>query len=462
MREKGDSKIHYVLDGDTGELWSHDKRFENGPVQFDYTEGPRYRRSHAPYTILAGGDEVLITELNAAGRYQIVRYNLNSAQRGAVVAADARYDVGTDVSRSQVLYDTETGDLHAVGYQAQTFTYVSDSERHTVLLETLGSELGKPYYVYTRSNDDAQWIVRARDMTTYGDWFVFDTTNNSLKLIGEDLGLDDRAWLPSARLGQITTRDGLQLDTALLMPHPDMDIRGLIVSLQYPEYGRARFEWDEDLYYLASRGFSGMMINPRGNIGYGRAFFEDGLRNQLALLSSDLTDAVAFAREAGWDNGRGVFGFGLGQGGTLLYNAANTSPTLFDAIVTYHCMVDLPRFAKWLRKEEQFTSSNYWQSVAAAPGNKKALDALSLKRQLDTFNTPRQTFHHETNVITDADAMQKLIKKIQKRDVDVVYRNVGAQRLVYSSTSMQTLFLDMTMKFFDRYSPEETIGIPLD
>ena len=65
-------------------------------------------------------------------------------------------------------------------------------------------------------------------------------------------------------------------------------------------YGiRDQWGFNPDVQFLASRGYAVLQVNYRGSGGYGRAFEEDAYRKWGLEMQDDLTDAVAWAVDAG-------------------------------------------------------------------------------------------------------------------------------------------------------------------
>ncbi|MFK8052144.1 MAG: prolyl oligopeptidase family serine peptidase [Woeseiaceae bacterium] len=451
-RINGDDHKFYLVDRATMILTEHDKQFPAGQARFNYVEGSRYQRSHAPYAVLDGGNDMAVTRLNDNGRYELVNYDLTTGRVNGLLMTDKRYDVGTDVSRTFVEINGDNS-VVGIGYQTDRYLQAYYDANLQALYQVVNNALPETQNIIWDVSEDRQFaIVQANSPSTAPDWFYFHVDSQTSVLMERGILLGEAPKKPSASYGQVMTSDDTVIDTVVLAPHPDIPLRGLVVSLTTRHGDRDHFDWNTDNFFLASRGFTVIQFNPRGSLGYGREFFYDGLANGLERMFSDIADVTRWATEQKLGGNNGVFLYGREDGGTIAYNVATRYPDLYDAMVTYHAQVDPSRYQKWLRKNDYDADARFWTMITEAANNsKKTLDQLALKSQLEDLRTPWQVFHHETNQITDGKTMKKLIEKGKDRDSEITYRNIGAQQTIDQSRDMHALFLDMTIKFFDRH-----------
>ena len=159
-------------------------------------------------------------------------------------------------------------------------------------------------------------------------YILYNTETKERTLLGKskpDVAAEQMAQMTMVRY---KARDGLQVPAFLTLPNTAQQKKLPTVVLLGPQEERrsARWEWNAEVQFLASRGYAVLQPEPRGTKGYGRAHFQAGAGQAGRAAQNDITDAVKWAVAEGHTDPARVCIAGTGFGGyaammALLKNA---------------------------------------------------------------------------------------------------------------------------------------------
>ena len=226
-----------------------------------------------------------------------------------VLSEDPQFDVG------DVLVDRRTHDVQAV-------RFVRARSEWTVLDAAV-----QPDFAAIRSGQDADISILSRDLNLayWSVGFVDDDAPVRYCLYDRarrttELLFVNRPALQGTPLSPMSpvsfqARDGLTLSGYLTVPrdagpgpHPT------VLLVHGGPWARDVWGLNNEVQWLANRGYVVLQVNYRGSIGYGKAFVNAGDREWAGRMHHDLLDAKRWAVERGVaDPGRvGIYGGSYG------------------------------------------------------------------------------------------------------------------------------------------------------
>ncbi len=233
-------------------------------------------------------------------------------------------------------------------YNALQKMLTQDEKLRGSVIRILGSDLAQRRFLVGAFSD--------RQPVTY---YWMDAAKRSLALIK-----NSRPWIDPARMlpmnvMQFKTRDGHRFDAYVTLPkgaskqHP-----APLVVLPHASFG-ARTSWgyNDEVQFLASRGYAVLQPNYRGDEGYGWEFTLEE-EWDLRKINDDITDATKALLTSGYVDPKRVAIMGTDVGAYLALSGAVFDPELYRC-----CVVDVGIF-DWghVIKEEkyfQYDSSFY-------------------------------------------------------------------------------------------------------
>ncbi|HTL67502.1 MAG TPA: alpha/beta fold hydrolase [Lacunisphaera sp.] len=176
--------------------------------------------------------------------------------------------------------------------------------------------------------------------------------------------IDAKRMLPMSVI-KYKTRDGQRLDAYVTMPagatkqHPPP----LVVLPHDGPLARDVWGFNEEVQFLASRGYAVLQPNYRGSTGYGWMFPESEDWDYVKM-AEDVTDATQMLVRAGLVDGKRVGILGTSFGGYLALQCATSEPDLFKCSAAITGIFDWeelindnaynrytnPQYGRWVRK----------------------------------------------------------------------------------------------------------------
>ncbi|MDI1253913.1 prolyl oligopeptidase family serine peptidase [Thermomonas sp.] len=176
------------------------------------------------------------------------------------------------------------------------------------------------YYVYDRKTKKAQNIITAKP------WLKAD------------------AMAPTRPI-EFTNRDGQKLFgfyTAKGTGPKPM----IVMAHGGPYYVHDTWGFDNQVQFLASRGYSVLQVNYRGSDGRGEAFARSGFKGWGTILQNDITDGVRWAIEQKLADPQRICSFGASFGGYTALIQPILNPGMYKCAIGYVGVYDLPLMRK--------------------------------------------------------------------------------------------------------------------
>ena len=313
----------------------------------------------------------------------LFRLDLETGEMGEPVVADPTYDVMTHGAGMRGLVRDNDGTALAFEYMADKPRLIALDdgwrERQQAIDAVLPETINQ---VIDWSDDHTRVVIRTRSDRDPGGYYLLDMEAGSLRHI-----VSRRPWIDPARMSAMQpvsfeARDGLTIHGYLTLPAPGSggdcapDCRSPLIV--HPHGGpfniRDNWRFNDDVQFLASRGYAVLQVNYRGSGGYGRKFLTAGFKRWGLEMQDDLTDAVQWAIEEGVADPRRVAIYGASYGGYATMMGLVKNPELYRVGINYVGVVDLKAlYRNDTRKDLGYLpgmpelSDNWWREHIGHP-----------------------------------------------------------------------------------------------
>ena len=232
--------------------------------------------------------------------------------------------------------------------------------------------------IVSRARDDSAFVIYARSDRDPGAYFLFDNREQSLTRL---FPLNERivpAQMAAMKTVTFAARDGVQLHGYLTLPLGRKPAQLPLVIIPHDgEYdARDTLAFNDEVQFLANRGYAVLLVNYRGSAGYGVRFKEAGYRQWGLKMQDDLADAVHWAVAQGIVDAGRVAIYGTYYGGFAALVGLTKTPQLYACGIDREGPVDLGELSVMQRFSQ--ANSGYQDYVARNWGH-PSRDAAQLK-----------------------------------------------------------------------------------
>lgn len=184
-------------------------------------------------------------------------------------------------------------------------------------------------------------VLYVNGSTQPGEFFLYNHKTDVVKrLLAEYSGLVNYNFSPSQLL-KSRARDGAVIEAFLTEPVSGLNHRTLLVMPHGGPVGVREYDnFNREVQYFVSRGFSVLRVNFRGSSGYGKSFLERGVGEFGQLIESDITSVVN--RVLSTNRFRYACAIGRSYGGYSSTMLAIMHPNVYKCVVGGYGVYDLP------------------------------------------------------------------------------------------------------------------------
>ncbi|XLZ69342.1 alpha/beta fold hydrolase [Massilia sp. SR12] len=190
-------------------------------------------------------------------------------------------------------------------------------------------------------------LVRAFSDVRPASFYVYNRSAKTLEKVG-----DTRPGIAPEQMGvqeqvRIKARDGLEIPVMLTVPQIAQQGRPqklpMVVLVHGGPYLRgARWGWDAQVQFLASRGYVVLQPEFRGSTGYGSRHFRAGWQQWGLKMQDDIADAAKWAIAQGYADPQRICIAGASYGGYATLMGLINDPELFRCGINWVGVTDIP------------------------------------------------------------------------------------------------------------------------
>jgi dipeptidyl aminopeptidase/acylaminoacyl peptidase len=230
--------------------------------------------------------------------------------KSKVVAEDKQYDVGWSLT-------------HPKTHKLEAVTFVRQRTEWTVIDKSLQADFDAlqkvcdgDFYIDSRDLADNTWIVRYVADNAPVAFYAYDRVNKKATLLFTDRPALEKYQLAKMQPISFKARDGMTLYGYLTLP-VGLESRNLPMVLLVHGGPWFRDVWglNDDVQWLANRGYAVLQINFRGSDGYGKDYLNAGDREWGGKMHDDLIDGKNWAVRQSYADPKQVCIMGGSYGG---------------------------------------------------------------------------------------------------------------------------------------------------
>ncbi|MRW94489.1 prolyl oligopeptidase family serine peptidase [Duganella sp. FT80W] len=357
-----------------------------------YYDGKQVREiaSYVPQTasmlkpVLYAGGAMYVSAYNGQDQSAVYRYDLEQHQLDAkplisVPGYDAEgYFLLDDHKILGYRIDTDSETTAWFDPTMRALQEQVDAQLpNTINTISVGSHSQTPY-VLVDSHSDVQ----------SNRYMLYDRDAKTLKQLGEAHPGVGSASMSRMSMIRYTARDGRQIPAYITLPvnggnkaHPMVVLMG---GTQWQRNGH--WEWNDEVQFLASRGYVVLQPDTRGTPGFGRSLQTAGDKQWGRAMQDDIADATQWAIKQGYADPARVCIAGGDYGGYAAMMGLARDPALFKCGISWSGIVDIG--VLFARDWKQIVSRRETEPLYVSIGD-PAQDSAQFKETSPLYNTAR-------------------------------------------------------------------------
>jgi len=186
-------------------------------------------------------------------------------------------------------------------------------------------------------------IISASGPENRGQFILFDSETNKLKLIGDKYKKFKADNLAIPAVSNLKMRDGTEIRAYILFPPNFQDGKPMpmVVLPHSHPHSRDSAKFHYLAQFIATRGYIVLQPNFRGSAGYGLAFKSAGFKQWGGLMQDDITDSVKYMINEGFALKDKICIAGISYGGYAALMGAVKTPELYQCSISINGITNL-------------------------------------------------------------------------------------------------------------------------
>lgn len=257
---------------------------------------------------------------------------------------------------------------------------------------------------------------------------VYNLEDKTLVLLHQPDAALDAARMAPVAMTRYKARDGLDVPIYYTLP-PVATPKQLptVVLVNRNPWQRSVWEWDEEVQFLATRGYAVLQPQSRGMHGYGERHQRAGDRQWGLAMQDDLADAVKWAVAQGYTDPARVCIMGNGYGGYAAMMGLIKDPELYKCGISWSGITDI---------DAMFGSG--WHHFMAID------DEGALARQIGSRSREAAQFRQTSPLVNAARIRQPVLLAYGTTDESVPYAHGKKFYEALSASNAQVQWLSYT------------------
>ncbi len=364
-------------------------------------------------------DNKLIYAVSNIGRDKaaLVSYDPMAKKEMAELYANKDYDIGG------AFYDRKKQVLVSVSWTAdKQEEHFFDKEWETI---NNAIEAKLPGYEAELINWDANrnkgivWIGSDRLPAKY---YLYDFKSGDVSEAANPF-----PWMKEENMAEMkpityTTRDGLTIHGYLTLPK-GVEAKNLPVVINPHGGPWARDEWgfNNEVQFLANRGYAVLQMNFRGSTGFGRKFWEASFHEWGLKMQDDITDGVNWLIKEGIADPKRVAIYGGSYGGYATLAGVAFTPDLYAAAIDYVGVSNLFSFMNTIPPYWKPYLDQFHEMVGDPKKDSALLAKTSPALHADQIKAPLFIAQGANDPRVNKAESDQMVEALKKRGVEVQY-----------------------------------------
>lgn len=460
--------------GEMKELYKNDKNFEswftdhNGVIRlatktdgvnitlyyrateadpFDSLLTTSYKETFAPNFFTFDNRNIYVTSNIGRDKTAVVEYDLAAKKEVKEIYSNSEYDVeGMDYSAKRKV-------LQSAFYTSwKSEQHFLDKEAEADYMKMKDKFKGYEIAIYGNNNEEDKFIVWTGNDKLPSKFYFYDKKSGETKYLATG-----RPWLKEEDMAtmkpiEYKSRDGLTIHGYLTLPK-GVEAKNLpvIVNPHGGPWARDVWGFNNEVQFLANRGYAVLQMNFRGSTGYGKAFWLKGSKEWGKKMQDDITDGVNWLIKKGIADKKRVAIYGGSYGGYATLAGVAFTPDLYACAVDYVGVSNMFTFMNTIPPYWEPFKKQMYELVGDPVKDSALLAEVSPALHVGNIKAPLFIAQGANDPRVNKAESDQVVEALKKRGVAVEYMVKNDEGHGFANENNRIDFYKAMEKFFDKH-----------
>ena len=311
-----------------------------------------------------------------------------------------------------------------------------------------GYEIG----IYGNNNEEDKFIVWTGNDKMPSKFYFYDKKNGDTKFLAEGRPWIKEGDMASMKAVKYKSRDGLTIHGYLTLPK-GVEAKNLPVVINPHGGPWARDVWgfNNEVQFLANRGYAVLQMNFRGSTGYGKEFWLKGNKQWGKTMQDDISDGVAYLIKEGIADPKRVAIYGASYGGYATLAGITFTPDLYCCAVDYVGVSNMFTFMKTIPPYWEPYKAMFYEMVGDPVKDSALLAAASPVFFVDKIKVPLFIAQGANDTRVNKAESDQVVEALKKRGIEVEYMVKDDEGHGFANEKNSIDFYTAMEKFFAKH-----------
>ncbi|MBX3242124.1 MAG: S9 family peptidase [Chitinophagaceae bacterium] len=360
-----------------------------------------------------------------------------------------------DYDLAELTYDRKRQVLASVSWEAEKEKrHLFDPEWKAVYDGLYKKFEGYQAKVISYNDERTKAVVWAGSDRLPGRYYLYDFKTGQFREVANPFPWINEKQMAHMQPVSYTSRDGLTINGYLTLPLAvKPENLPVVINPHGGPWARDGWYFNNEIQFLANRGYVVLQMNFRGSTGYGRKFWEAGFKEWGKKMQDDITDGVAWLIKEGIADPQRIAIYGASYGGYATLAGVAFTPDLYAAAVDYVGVSNMFTFMN--------TIPPYWKpyleqlhEMVGNPGNpadSSMLADVSPALHADKIKTPLFIAQGANDPRVNIAESDQMVEALRSRGVEVEYMVKHDEGHGFYNQDNQYDFYEAMEKFLEKH-----------
>ena len=391
------------------------------------------------------GKSLYVTTAADANATRLLQVDVVTGKR-TVLAEDPIFDVGG------VMLGPVQKEPQAVLFSKEREEWRPLTEALKPDFEAVRAAVPGDVQVLSRDAADRRWVVSSQAGHLPASYHLFDRSGKRAELLFTSR--ESLTNLPFAEVQPFSfnSRDGLKLHGYRTLPR-GVEPKALptVLLVHAGPWLRDGWQFNNEVQWLANRGYAVVQLNYRGSSGFGRAHMAAGEREWGGKMLEDLVDAKNWAVNEGFADAKRVGIYGMNYGGYAVLSAMAFAPLEFACGVDLFGPSDLAALVNSIPPSLKITRGLFEKRVGSPEADEALLKARSPLFHAERIARPVLVAQGGKDPQTRAEDTERWVAQTRRGGVSVEYLNFPEETSGFSTAANVLKFYEAAEAFLAKH-----------